>query len=216
MDQDRTPDPTARSSVHIVGICGSLRRGSFNMAALAAAAELAPDGLVVGIEPIDDLPVYNQDLDAAGAPEPVARLARKIGAAEGLLIATPEYNYSIPGLLKNAIDWMSRAPRQPLSRKPLAIIGATTGGFGTTRAQLHLRQVAIYTNMLALNKPEVLITHADQKVDAGGRLSDQGTRDVIAQLLRNLHTTALLIRERGEITGAMGNTALENEAAGHR
>ena len=200
--------------VRIVGLCGSLRRGSYNRSALRAAVELCPAGLIVDVEPIDDLPSYNQDLEDAGAPAPVKRLARAIAAADGLLVATPEYNYSIPGILKNAIDWMSRAPGQPLSGKPLAIMGASTGSVGTARAQLHLRQIAIYVNMLALNKPEVLISHAQDKVGADGALAAAGTRAIIGQLLANLQDTALLIRGRGDVSAApaaAGPTAIETE-----
>lgn len=136
-----------------------------------------------------DVPVYNGDLEAAGLPESVKRVRAQTAHADAILIATPEYNYSIPGVLKNVIDWMSRKdpehPDQPLPlfHKPLGIIGASVGQFGTTRAQLHLRQICVYTNMVPLNQPEVLIGHAHTRFDENGEITDAGTRDFLAAFL---------------------------------
>lgn len=167
----------------VVGICGSLRRGSYNMGLLRAAQELArPHGIDITIyERLGDIPPYNQDLDTdERRPEPVRDLKSTIADCAGLVIATPEYNYSFPGLLKNAIDWASRPPRQsPMNRKPVAIMGAATGMSGTIRAQLALRQTFIFTDSFALLQPEVLIPQCASRFDADGRLTDQSTRDLI-------------------------------------
>jgi chromate reductase, NAD(P)H dehydrogenase (quinone) len=169
--------------VKLLGICGSLRKGSYNRAAMRAASELLPDGLSLTIAEIADIPLYDEDVRQAGFPPPVQRLREAIATADALLFATPEYNYSVSGVLKNAIDWASRPPDQPFNGKPVAIMGASAGLWGTSRAQYHLRQSCVFLNMLPINKPEVLIAQAQNKFDAEGRLADQTTRDLIAQLL---------------------------------
>jgi chromate reductase, NAD(P)H dehydrogenase (quinone) len=169
--------------IHVLGISGSLRKGSFNTALLHAAIELAPEGMEIEIFDLAPIPLYNADIQAQGDPAAVHLFKQKIASASALLIATPEYNYSIPGVLKNAIDWASRpAKESPLNGKPLAMMGAG-GRMGTVRAQLHLRQVALFTNMLPLNRPEVLVQFADQKFDFNGRLLDEVTRQSITDLL---------------------------------
>lgn len=181
-------------AIHVLGFAGSLRKKSYNLAVLRAAAELLPDGMSLEICDLSSLPFYNGDLDVDGGPEPVRHFKERIAAADALLIATPEYNYSIPGVLKNAIDWASRPPQSsPLNAKPLAIIGAG-GRFGTVRAQLHLRQIAVFTNMLPLNKPEVMIPMAWEKFDADGRLTDDATTQSIRALLEALQTWTLQLR----------------------
>ncbi|MDE2582525.1 MAG: NAD(P)H-dependent oxidoreductase [Rhodospirillales bacterium] len=170
-------------TVKILGISGSLRAGSVNSAALRAAVELAPDGLRIEIAEIGDLPLYNDDVRAQGFPQAVQRLRAQIKAADGLLFATPEYNYSIPGVLKNAIDWASRPPEQPFDGKPIAIMGASPGALGTARAQYHLRQCFVFLNGHILNRPEVMISGAGGKFDAAGKLTDQATRDFLAGML---------------------------------
>ena len=167
----------------VLSICGSLRKGSYNRAALRAASELVPDGMSLAHAEIADIPLYNEDVRQAGFPPPVQRLRDAIAGADALLFATPEYNYSVSGVLKNAIDWASRPPDQPFNGKPVAIMGATAGLWGTSRAQYHLRQSCVFLNMLPINKPEVLIAQAQNKFDAEGRLTDQTTRDLLAQLL---------------------------------
>ena len=170
-------------SLKILGISGSLRASSLNTAALRAAAGLAPAGMSIELCDIGDLPLYNEDLRAQGFPAPVQRLRERIKAADGLLIATPEYNYSVPGVLKNAIDWASRPPEQPFDGKPVAIMGASPGALGTARAQYHLRQCFIFLNGHVLNKPEVMIAGAGAKFDAAGNLTDAATRDFLAAML---------------------------------
>lgn len=166
-------------SIHVLGFAGSLRAQSSNAAALRAAGEEMPDGTALEIFELAPIPLYNQDLDGDNMPDTVRQFKERIAAADALLIATPEYNYSIPGVLKNALDWASRPMGSaPTNGKPVAILGATGSGFGTVRAQLHLRQVLSGMNMLVLPKPEVLISGAGQKFE-NGELIDQATREQI-------------------------------------
>jgi len=173
--------------VRVLGFSGSLRKGSYNSALLRAASEVLPEGMSLQIFDLSPIPLYNADVEAAGVPEIVGNFKARIAAADALLIATPEYNYSIPGVLKNAIDWASRPPNaSPLNGKPLAIMGASNGPGGTIRAQMHLRHVCVFTNMLPLNKPEVRIIRAAEKFDAEGLLTDEATRKELRALLEAL------------------------------
>lgn len=183
------PDP-----VKILGLSGSLRAGSYNTGALHAALELAPEGVEMRTAEIGELPHYNDDIRARGYPPVVEDFRARLRWADAVLFVTPEYNYSIPGVLKNAIDWGSRAPDQPFAGKAMAVMGATSGQFGTTRAQHHLRQMGVFLDMHFVNKPEVLITQAAGKFDAEGRLTDQPTRELIAQLLAALRDFALRLK----------------------
>lgn len=167
----------------ILGICGSLRKASLNMAALRACSELMPQGMQLEIASIADLPMYNQDVFDAGMPEPVKRLRAEIAAADGLLIACPEYNFSVSGALKNAIDWGSRAPNQVFQDKPIAIFSATTGPVGGARVQYDLRRILGQLWGHVLPRPEVFIGNAAQKFDAQGRLTDETTRKFLTDLL---------------------------------
>jgi chromate reductase, NAD(P)H dehydrogenase (quinone) len=169
--------------MNVIGISGSLRKGSFNTAALRAAQGLAPEGMTIEVAQIGDLPLYNDDVRAAGFPPPAERLRAQIAAADAVLLVTPEYNYSISGVLKNAIDWASRPPNQPFEAKPVAIMGASPGLFGSARAQYHLRQMLIFLNAMPLNRPEVMIGQAQNKFDADGNLTDEPTREFIRKLL---------------------------------
>jgi len=174
------------AAVKVLGICGSLRKGSYNAAALRAAQELAPDGLTIETFDIAPIPIYNEDVRAEGLPPAVEQFRERIRAADALLFVTPEYNYSVPGVLKNAIDWASRPPEQPFAGKPVAIMGATPSVLGTARAQYHLRQILVFLDMHPINKPEVMIAAASGKFDAAGRLTDETTRDFVRQLLTAL------------------------------
>ena len=175
------------ADVKILGFCGSLRKGSFNAMALRAAQELAPQGITVEIfDRIGEFPLYNDDVRAQGYPPVVQEFRDKMAAADGLLMVTPEYNYSVSGVLKNAIDWGSRPPDQPFNDKPVAIMGASQGVLGTARAQYHLRQMMVFLNAWVVNKPEVMIGTAQQKFDANGKLQDEPTKDFIRQLLQSL------------------------------
>ncbi|WP_237212884.1 NADPH-dependent FMN reductase [Falsiroseomonas oryziterrae] len=182
--------------MRILAISGSLRKASFNTAALRAAAELAPAGVEVTIyEGLRDIPPYDDDQRAgSGFPPAVAAFRAAIKAADAILIATPEYNYSVPGVLKNAIDWASRAPDQPFDGKPVAIMGASGGLLGTARAQYDLRKVFVFLNGHVLNKPEVMIGQSATRFDAEGRLTDEKTRELIAQQLAALRDWAERLR----------------------
>jgi chromate reductase len=176
---------TARP-LHVLGLSGSLRARSFNTAALRAAGSMLPAGCTFEIAPIGDLPLYDQDLMDKGMPEPAVRLRAQIAKADALIIACPEYNYSVTGALKNAIDWASRGADHPLAGKPLAILGASGGMIGTARAQYHLRQICVFVNMHPINKPEVMIGQAQTKFDADLNLTDEPTRKILGDLVTAL------------------------------
>lgn len=173
-------------SIKVLGLSGSLRRGSYNTATLRAAQQLAPDGMAIEICDLSQIPLYNEDLRAAGFPDSVQRLREQVTSADALLFATPEYNFSLPAVLKNAIDWGSRPPDQPFNGKPGAIMGATIGLRGTSRAQIHLRLVCVAVNILLINKPEVMIASAKTKFDEHGALVDAPTREFIKEALISL------------------------------
>jgi chromate reductase len=168
--------------IHVLGFSGSLRKASFNAGLLRAARELLPENMILDVFDLAPLPFYNQDLET-DLPEIVRTFRATVAAADALLIVTPEYNYSIPGVLKNAIDWASRPVKESsLNDKPVAFMGAG-GVMGTSRAQAHLRQVAVFTNMHPLNKPEVQVQRSWEKFDAYGNLTDETTRQAVQQLL---------------------------------
>jgi chromate reductase len=169
--------------MHILGISGSLRQNSLNTAALQACSDLLPPGVTMSVFDLAPVPLYNEDVRTQGLPASVQQLREQIRAADALVIATPEYNYSMSGVLKNAIDWASRPPEQPFDGKPIALIGATPGGLGTSRAQYHLRQVFVYLNGRLLNRPEVFISGAPSKFDASGKLTDAATADTLGKML---------------------------------
>jgi chromate reductase len=177
---------TDATSIRVLGISGSLRKGSYNTALLKVALELVPEGMQIDIADLHAVPLYDNDVYEQGFPKPVDELRERIRAADALLIATPEYNYSVSGVLKNAIDWVSRPPNQPFDSKPIALMGASMGASGTMRAQYHLRQTAVFLNMHPLNKPEVFVPRAQDKFDAEGRLNDESTRRAVKQLLAAL------------------------------
>jgi chromate reductase len=172
--------------VSILGFAGSLRQGSYNRALLRAAGELVPNGARLDAFELDGIPPFNEDL-LSSPPEKVKEFKRKIKAADAVLIVTPEYNYSIPGVLKNAIDWASRPyVDNAFEGKPVAIMSASTGMLGGARVQYHLRQTFVFLNMYAVNKPEVFVTFAAQKFDDKGKLLDEQAKELIGQLLDNL------------------------------
>ena len=172
--------------IRILGIAGSLRKASFNQGALRAAVELVPEGATLEVFELDGIPGFNQD-DEQNPPEKVAEFKRKIREADAILFVTPEYNYSVPGVLKNAIDWASRPYGDSAwNGKPAAIMGASVGGIATARAQYHLRQTMVFLNMFPINQPEVMIGNAGEKFDDQGNLTDETTKGFIRQLLVNL------------------------------
>jgi chromate reductase, NAD(P)H dehydrogenase (quinone) len=170
----------------ILGISGSLRKGSFNRMALNAVKSLLPAGMQLEVFDLEGIPVYNQDQDAT-PPARVVEFKKAIRAADAVLICTPEYNYSIPGVLKNAIDWASRPYGDSAWKgKPAAVMGASVGLFGTARAQYHLRQCFVFLDMPAVNQPEVMIGTASSKFDVAGNLTDETSKKLIGQLLGSL------------------------------
>ena len=174
--------------IRILGIAGSLRRKSYNRAALRAAQQLAPEDAVIDIFELDGIPVFSED-DERQPPVKIVELKKRIREADAILFVTPEYNYSIPGGLKNALDWASRPyGDNAWNGKPVAVMGASPGTLGTARAQYHLRQVFVFLNMLAINQPEVMIANASQNFDGEGNLTNETTKTSIRQLLSNLVT----------------------------
>lgn len=172
--------------MNVLGICGSLRQGSHNMMALRVAQKLAPQGMRIDIADISRIPMYNDDVRAAGEPAAVAELKAQVRAADALLIVSPEYNFSVPGVLKNTLDWMSRPPEPPFDGKAVAIMGASTGPVGTARGQYDLRKILVYMNTFTVNKPEVFIGNAQTKFNAQGELADETTAKFIGDLLLSL------------------------------
>jgi chromate reductase len=168
------------SPIHVLGFAGSLRKQSHNVAVLRAAGDLMPAGMSLELYDLASLPFYNQDEDGERMPDSVREFKRKIADADALLIATPEYNHSIPGVLKNALDWASRpSGTAPTNGKPAAILGASPGGFGAVRAQLHLRQILASMNVFVLPRPEVAIPFVGQKLDEEGHVTDEQTREFL-------------------------------------
>ncbi len=175
----------------ILAISGSLRERSYNRALLRAARELAPYGVEIEEFDLSPIPFYDADVEAAGDPEPVAALRAAVAEADALLIATPEYNRGTSGVLKNAIDWLSRpALASVLRRKPVAVMGASTGRGGTRRAQQQVRDALLFPGALVLEEPEVLVRLAWERFDADGELADESTRDAIRALVEALVESA--------------------------
>ena len=174
------------AEVNILGFAGSLRKGSYNKALLRTAAELLPTNAALEAFDIEGITPFNQDLETE-PPGSVREFKAKIRAADAILIATPEYNYSVPGILKNALDWASRPfGDSAWPGKPLALMSASTGMLGGSRAQYHLRQTLLFLDVVVVSKPEVFVTFAGQKFDETGRLTDEATRGVVAALLKAL------------------------------
>jgi chromate reductase, NAD(P)H dehydrogenase (quinone) len=174
------------SPIRILGIAGSLRAKSYNRSLLAAATELVPEGVTIETFDLTGIPVFSED-DEKNVPARVTEFKAKIREADAILISTPEYNYSIPGVLKNAIDWASRPYGDSAwTGKPVAVMGASVGNMGTARAQYHLRQVFVFLNMHPVNQPELMVSAAYEKFDAEGKLMDEKAKELIGRLLQNL------------------------------
>jgi chromate reductase len=189
------------SPIRVVGFAGSLRKQSYNRALLRAALELLPEGMELEIAELDDLPLFSEDREQP-PPEAVRIFCQHIRQADALVIATPEYNYSYSGVLKNAIDWASRPSGQgAMQGKPTAIMGCSPGRFGTVRAQLALRQTLLYLNMPAVMHPEVLVTNAAERFNQQGQLSDERTRKQVTALLVALKELVEIFRQsaKGEL-----------------
>jgi chromate reductase len=175
--------------IKLAGMSGSLRKGSYNTMLLKAASQLLPDDVSMNIISIDNIPLYNADLDlplANQRPPIVEQFRKAIAESDGILIASPEYNYSIPGGLKNAIDWASRGEDSPLLHKPIAVIGATTGLWGTVRMQTAFHNVFLFLDMKPVYKPEVLVAQAEKKFDKDGNLIDEMAKKLVKQKLQAL------------------------------
>jgi chromate reductase, NAD(P)H dehydrogenase (quinone) len=181
--------------IRILGFAGSLRQNSYNKALLRVAVQLAPKNTVIETFDLEGIPQFNQDLETL-PPQKVKEFKEKIKEADAILIATPEYNYSIPGVLKNAIDWASRPySDNAFNEKPVAIMGASTGMLGTARAQYHLRQTFVFLNMHPINRPEVFVSYAQEKFDENGKLKDEKTQQQIAKQLENLVSWTMKLRK---------------------
>src|SRR6188768_592885 len=186
----------------LVGISGSLRKGSFNTMLLKAASEVLPFNVSMEIISIEDIPLYNADLDLPSAknrPQPVEHFRKMLSDADGILISSPEYNYSIPGGLKNAIDWASRGEDSRLLRKPVAVIGATTGLWGTARMQLAFHNIFLFLDMKPVYKPEVLVAQAEKKFDKKGDLIDEIAKKLIKQKLEALKELTHVQSQVGDV-----------------
>lgn len=177
---------SGETPLHFVTLLGSLRKGSFNAAIARALPSLAPEGVSISaLGSVGDFPLYDADIQANGFPAPVQAMGEQIKAADGVIIVMPEYNYSVPGVLKNALDWLSRLSPQPFVGKPVAIQSASPGALGGARAQYHLRQSLVFLDAVVLNKPEVTVGQVATKVDATTlELTDAATKDFIAGQLK--------------------------------
>ena len=181
-------------SLRILGIAGSLRAESYNRALLRAAREEVPPGILIDLYDIATVPFYNADVEQRGFPIAVERLRSEVAAADALIFAAPEYNFSVSGALKNALEWLSRPPNPPAFGKPCAILGASVSPLGTARGQFHLRHICVSLNMIPVNVPHVDITNAKTKFDAESRLIDQPSIDLLRELLNELFSLTARLR----------------------
>jgi chromate reductase, NAD(P)H dehydrogenase (quinone) len=184
------------ASLRLVGISGSLRSRSYNSGALRAVASMIPAGATFSIASLADLPFYNTDVEQRGFPPAVERFRGEVAAADALILATPEYNFSVSGVLKNALEWLSRPRNPPAAGKPCAIFGASVSPLGTARGQFHLRHVCVSLNLIPVNTPHVDITNAKEKFDADSRLTDQPSIDALRQLVNELCTLTARLRAK--------------------
>lgn len=176
-----------KQSLEILAFAGSLREGSYNKALLRAAKELAPESMNIQVFDLEGIPLYNADIEAKGDPERVSEFKEAIRKADGLLIATPEYNHGVPAVTKNAVDWASRPPRNsPMNGKPVGILGASPGMTGSARGQSQLRQAFEFTNSYCMPQPEILVYRAHEKFDDEGKLTDEATRKYLGKYLEAL------------------------------
>jgi chromate reductase len=181
--------------IKILGFAGSLRKGSFNKALLQNASKFVPGNSSLEIFELDGIPPFNQDTEK-DMPEKIREFKSKIKGADAILISTPEYNYSVPGVLKNAIDSASRPyGDNPFDGKPVAIMSASVGMLGGARAQYHLRQIFVFLNMYPINRPEVMVNFATDKFDSNGNLMDETSKKLISELIQNLVDWAILLQK---------------------
>jgi chromate reductase len=185
---------STKQTIKALGFAGSLRKKSFNKELLATAGRLLPDGMTLETFDLAGVPLYNEDVYQQGFPPAVDELRKKIAAADCVVIAMPEYNFSMAGVIKNAIDWISRPPEQPFKDKPVAIMGASVGVWGTIRGQYHLRQVLGCLEAHVLHRPEILVAQINTKVDAEGRIVDQTALDLIKTQMAALKAWTLRLK----------------------
>jgi chromate reductase len=198
--------------VKILGFAGSLRKASYNRSVLRAAVMLVPQGAQLDTFELDNIPPYNQDHERE-PPHAVRAFKASVKAADAILIVTPEYNYSVPGVLKNAIDWASRPyGDNTWDGKAVGMVGASVGMLGTARAQYHLRQMFVFLNMFPLNQPEVMISHAEGKFDNEGNLTDQITIQKIRELLESLTKWTKLLQNGKQAERESNSFSYEQEA----
>jgi chromate reductase len=183
-----------QSEIRLVGISGSLRAQSYNSSVLREVASLLPAGTVFSEASIADLPFYSPDVEQQGFPAPVESFRRAVAGADAFVFAIPEYNFSIPGVLKNALEWLSRPPHPPTSGKACAMFGATVSPLGTARGQFHFRHICVSLNMIPVNAPHVDIANAKTKFDAQNKLTDRASVDSLRQLLVELRALALRLK----------------------
>lgn len=186
---------SAPSPVKLLGISGSLRAQSYNSEALRVLGSLLPESTTFAVASLADLPFYNADVEQRGLPAEVVRFRNEVAAADALVFAVPEYNFSVPGVLKNALEWLSRPPDPPANGKPCAVLGASVSPLGTARGQFHFRHICVSLNMIPVNAPHVDITSAKTKFDAEGRLIDQASIDLMRQLLSELRNLTIRLRD---------------------
>jgi chromate reductase, NAD(P)H dehydrogenase (quinone) len=187
---------TAEPSIALLGISGSLRKHSYNTAALRAVGSLLPRGMTFRIASLADLPFYNADVEQLGFPAAVQQFRKEVAAADALMFAVPEYNFSVSGILKNALEWLSRPPDPSASGKPCAMFGATVSPVGTARGQFHLRHICVSLNLIPVNSPHVDIANAKTKFDSEDRLTDQAAIDLMRQLIGELQSLAIRLRKK--------------------
>jgi chromate reductase len=187
---------SAPSPIKLLGISGSLRARSYNSGALTVVGSVLPEGMAFDVASLADLPFYNADVEQRGFPAVVESFRRDVAAADALIFAVPEYNFSVSGVLKNALEWLSRPPNSPTNSKPCAVFGATVSPLGTARGQFHFRHICVSLNMIPVNAPHVDITNAKTKFDAEGRLTDQASVDLIRQLVAELRNLTVRMRDR--------------------
>jgi chromate reductase, NAD(P)H dehydrogenase (quinone) len=185
---------SAPSPIKLLGISGSLRAQSYNSGALSVVGSVLPEGMEFDVASLAELPFYNADVEQRGFPAAVESFRRRVAAADALIFAVPEYNFSVPGVLKNALEWLSRPPNSPANGKPCAIFGASVSPLGTARGQFHFRHICVSLNMIPVNAPHVDITNAKTKFDAQGQLIDQESVDLIRQLVGELQRLTMRLR----------------------
>ena len=196
---------SAPSRIKLLGISGSLRAQSYNSGALSVVGSVLPEDMEFDVTGLSDLPFYNADVEQRGFPAVVESFRRNVAAADALIFAVPEYNFSVSGVLKNALEWLSRPPNSPTNGKPCGVFGASVSPLGTARGQFHFRHICVSLNMIPVNAPHVDITNAKTKFDAQGRLTDQASVDLIRQLVRELRSLTIRLRGTQDFVGNDGS-----------